>query len=141
MLIASLEFGILLHSPFTNPIWSVIMSSLHWVLKSRQNHVFLFIFIRFLVISAVKSLKKLWNEQKRLKNGWKKCFNQLLGVRSTQKLVEIHNILLLCFFIFGLTVIIFGLFVFIYLVIRFQSNVPVPKSLWHWQPSFLLANV
>ena len=28
---------------------------------------------------------------KRLKNGCRKCFNQLLGVRSTQKLVEIHN--------------------------------------------------
>ena len=26
-----------------------------------------------------------------LKNGWKKCFDQLLGARSTQKLVEIHN--------------------------------------------------
>ena len=53
---------------------------------------FLFIFRRFLLISAVKSLKKLWNEQKRLKNGWKKGFNQLLGAPSTRKLVEIHNI-------------------------------------------------
>ena len=26
-----------------------------------------------------------------LKNGWKKCLDQLLGDRSTQKLVEIHN--------------------------------------------------
>ena len=30
-------------------------------LRSRQNHFF---FVRFLLISAVKSLKKLWNEQK-----------------------------------------------------------------------------
>ena len=36
-------------------------------LRSRQNHVFLFIFRCFLLISAVKSLKKVWNEQKRLK--------------------------------------------------------------------------
>ena len=27
----------------------------------------------------------------KLKNSWKKCFDQLLGARSTQKLVEIHN--------------------------------------------------
>ena len=40
---------------------------------------------------AVKSLKKLWNEQKRLKNGWKKCFDQLSGAASTRKLVEINN--------------------------------------------------
>ena len=31
----------------------------------------LFIFKRFLLISDVKSLKKVWNEQKRLKKGWK----------------------------------------------------------------------
>ena len=57
--------------------------------RSRQNQVF---FVRFLLISAVKSLKKLWNEQKRLKNSWKKCFGQLSGAASTWKLVEIHNI-------------------------------------------------
>ena len=39
----------------------------------------------------MKSLKKVWNEQKRLKNSWNKFFDQLLGARSTQKLVEIHN--------------------------------------------------
>ena len=60
-------------------------------LRSRQNHIFLFIFRRFLLISVVKSLKKLWNEQKRLKN-LSTSFNQLLGARSTQKMVEIHNI-------------------------------------------------
>ena len=37
------------------------------------------------------SEKKLWNEQKRLKNDWKKGFDQLLGARSTRKLVKIHN--------------------------------------------------
>ena len=46
-------------------------------------------------ISAVKSLTKFWNEHIRLKNGWKKCFDQLLGARITQKLVEIHNIWIL----------------------------------------------
>ena len=65
-------------------------------LRSRQNHVFLFIFRRFLVISAMKSLKKLWNEQKRLKRGRKKGFDQLLGARSTQKLIKIHNTTNLC---------------------------------------------
>ena len=60
-------------------------------LRSRQNLIFLFIFRRFLLISAVKSLKKVWNEQKRLKTAEKKYFNQLLGARSTQKLVKIHN--------------------------------------------------
>ena len=54
-------------------------------------------FVRFLLISAVKSLKKLWNEQKRLKNGWKKCFDQLTGAASTRKLFEIHNICFLWF--------------------------------------------
>ena len=47
-----------------------------------------------------KALKKIWKEQKRLKTAEKKKFDQLLGVRSTQKLVEartqmlveIHNI-------------------------------------------------
>ena len=28
---------------------------------------------------------------KKVENGWKKCFDQLLGARSTQKLVEVHN--------------------------------------------------
>ena len=35
--------------------------------------------------------------QKRLKTAEKKCFNQLLGARSTQMLVEIHNIDVLLF--------------------------------------------
>ena len=58
------------------------------------------------MISALKSLKKLWNEQKRSKNGWKKCFEQLSGAASTRKLVEIHNnynffnIKLISFYIF-----------------------------------------
>ena len=39
-------------------------------LRSRQNHVFVN-FRRFLLIPAVKSLKKVWNEQKRLRNRWK----------------------------------------------------------------------
>ena len=34
------------------------------------------------------------NEQKRLKMAEKKCFDQLLGASSTQKLVEIHNLYL-----------------------------------------------
>ena len=38
-------------------------------------------------------LKKVGNEQKRMKTAEKKYFNQLLGVRSTQKLVKIHNTL------------------------------------------------
>ena len=56
-------------------------------LRSRQKHIFFFFFRRFLLISAVKSLKKVWNKQKRMK----KCFDQLLGARSTQNVVEIHN--------------------------------------------------
>ena len=43
------------------------------------------------LISAVKSLKKLCNELKSLKNGWKKGFDQLLGANSTRELVKIHN--------------------------------------------------
>ena len=64
-------------------------------LRSRQNmkkHVFLFIFRQFLLISGMKSLKKVLNEQKRLKMAEKKFFDQLSGARSTWKLVEIHNI-------------------------------------------------
>ena len=37
------------------------------------------------------TLKKVWNEQKSLKTAEKKCFDQLSGVRSTQKLIEIQN--------------------------------------------------
>ena len=40
----------------------------------------------------MKSLKKVKNEQKSLKTAEKKGFNQLSGARSTQKLIEIHNI-------------------------------------------------
>ena len=38
--------------------------------EKTKSHFF-FIFKCFLLISTVKSLKKLWNEQKRLTNGWK----------------------------------------------------------------------
>ena len=37
----------------------------------------------FLLISGVKSLKKVKNEQKRLKTAQKKCFDQLSGAAST----------------------------------------------------------
>ena len=43
------------------------------------------------LISGVKSLKKVNNEQKRSKMAEEIYFIQLLGARSTQKLVEIHN--------------------------------------------------
>ena len=36
-------------------------------------------------------MKKVWNEQKKVENDWKKEFNQILGAHSTQKLVEVHN--------------------------------------------------
>ena len=39
--------------------------------------LFLFFFRCFLLISGVKSLKKVWNEQKRLKTAEKKYFDQL----------------------------------------------------------------
>ena len=57
-----------------------------------MKNSFLFIFRRCLLISGVKSLKKVKNKQKRFKIAEKKYFDQLLGVRSTQKLVQIHNI-------------------------------------------------
>ena len=53
--------------------------------------LFLFIFRRLLLISGVKSPKKVWNEQKKVEKRLKKCFDELLGARSTQKLVKIHN--------------------------------------------------
>ena len=52
--------------------------------KTKPRYFFL-IFRRFLLISAMKSLKKLWNEQKRLKNGWKKMFWPALGCAQHPK--------------------------------------------------------
>ena len=49
-------------------------------LRSRQNQAFLIIFRRFLLISGKKSLKKLWNEQKRLKTAEKKYNTPLCNV-------------------------------------------------------------
>ena len=53
-------------------------------LKSRQKQVFLFIFRHFSVISAVKSLKKVWNEQKRLKTA-EKSVSTSFWVRTAPK--------------------------------------------------------
>ena len=86
--------------PFFNLFWSKINQkrqfrvtpSGSWpafacrpALRSQQNHVFSFIFISFLLISAVKSLKKVWNDQKRLKNGWKKMFRPAFGCAQYPK--------------------------------------------------------
>ena len=45
----------------------------------------------FKLISAVKSLKKVWNEQKRLKTAEKKYLDQLSGAVSTWELVEMQG--------------------------------------------------
>ena len=45
----------------------------------------------YLICTDVFCWFQPWNHWKRLKNVGKKCFDQLLGVGSTQKLVEIHN--------------------------------------------------
>ena len=42
----------------------------------------------FQVLAAPKAGRNI----KRSKNGWKNCFDQLLGAHCTQKLVELHNI-------------------------------------------------
>ena len=60
------------------------------VIKIWKKHV-------FCSFSDVFCWLQPWNHRKRfewtkkVKNGWKKCFWQLLSARSTQKLVEIHN--------------------------------------------------
>ena len=50
------------------------------------------IFNLILLVSGVKSLKNVWNEQKGWKRLKKKYFDKLRGAHSTQKPVEIHNI-------------------------------------------------
>ena len=45
----------------------------------------------YLICTDVFCWFQPWNHWKRLKNVGKKCFDQLLGAGSTQKLVEIHN--------------------------------------------------
>ena len=45
----------------------------------------------YFLISDVKSLKMVENEQKRLKTAQKKYFDRLLDACSTQKLVKKHN--------------------------------------------------
>ena len=83
--------------PFFNPQKGLFIQKLtknnacRPALRSKLNmkkHVH---FHMFLLFSGMKSLKKVWNEQKRLKTAEKKYFDQLLGARSTQKLFRIHN--------------------------------------------------
>ena len=97
-------------------------------LRSRQKNIFFVHFQIFFSDFSLEITEKVWNEQKRLKNGWKKCFDQLLGARSTQKLVEIHNI---CGFssiwnVFGIVhIVIFSLFSW--------DVLPRVVRLWLWQ--------
>ena len=90
------------------------ISTSFWVLrapKSWSKHFcqpfsnFVVHFKAFTVISRLKSTKNVWKRTKKrdfvyssklvdmqkLKNSWKKCFDQLLGGGSTLKLVKIHN--------------------------------------------------
>ena len=52
----------------------------------------------FFLISNVKIIEKLLKRRKKVLNCWKKCFDQLSGARSSQKLVEIINRRQLCQF-------------------------------------------
>ena len=62
------------------------ISTSFWVLhahKSWSKHFFVSQFFQcFFLISGEKSLKNVWNEQKKLENGPKKCFDQLSGAGS-----------------------------------------------------------
>ena len=60
--------------------------------KAGQHAKTLVDYLRGYLNFVYKSLKNVENEQKSLKTAPKKYFNQLTGARSTQKLVNIHNI-------------------------------------------------
>ena len=63
-------------------------------MRSRQKwkkHVFIVHFHMFFSDFWFEISDKGLKLTKKVENGWKKELNQLLGVRSTQKLVEIHN--------------------------------------------------
>ena len=67
---------------FSTKRWSTGISAYYTINLDIFGHL-----VFFLYGHMVKNI-----EQKRLKTAEKKCFNQLLGARSTRKLVEIHNI-------------------------------------------------
>ena len=69
------------------------------ILFFSRFQAFLFSFSFFSDFTPEINKKRLKTEKgkkltRKLENGWKKCFNQLSGARSTRKLVEIHNSLI-----------------------------------------------
>ena len=58
---------------------------------SIQGAVVLFVMYKSRLDKLENYTEKGLKLTKKVENGWKKYFDQLLGARSTQKLVKIHN--------------------------------------------------